>query len=402
VVAGSLDNAGVNAWLARGDNEWRPVDGLFPRSGNYYTLVPTDLNGDGAVDICGASFGEGIKIWSGERQGALVTTRALNVEALAAQGQAAVPEVTENNVFKTINGVVEYKVGPGDVLEITQWESNSSQKEEILVRPDGNISYGLVEDLHVSGLTSSEVDKLLTAGLQRFVKAPRIDVAVKEYKSKYVRILGAVVHDGTARTGAGKYKLDGRTTVLEMLTQAGGPTPDADLKSVRVRRSSGQTVGLNLYQAIIKGDLSQDLVLDNDDLIYLPNLSKDGNRVYVFGEVEKPGAYTFAGSEMRLLDAISEAGGTTVFASASETRVVRGDISRPEILTADLSRLLEQGDRSQNVMLASGDLIYVPRSGLGDVKIFSERVRPLLELILWPARVVNDWDRATDVTGLRN
>ena len=57
---------------------------------------------------------------------------------------------------------------------------------------------------------------------------------------------------------------------------------DADLKSIRVRRKSGQTMALNLYQAIIKGDDSQDIVLDNGDLIYLPSLSKDGNRVYVF------------------------------------------------------------------------------------------------------------------------
>jgi len=210
------------------------------------------------------------------------------------------------------------------------------------------------------------------------------------------------VHDGTARTGAGKYKLDGKTTLLEMITQAGGPQPDADLKSVRVRRKSGQTMALNLYQAIIKGDASQDIVLDNGDLIYLPNLAKDGNRVYVFGEVKNPGAYTFAGSEMRLLDAISEAGGTTPFARGSETRVVRGDISKPEILTADVTRLIEKGDRSQDVVLASGDLIYVPRSGFGDVKLFGDRIRPLLEMILYPARVVKDWDDALDITGVRN
>ena len=137
-------------------------------------------------------------------------------------------------------------------------------------------------------------------------------------------------------------------------------------------------------------------------MIFLPSLSNDGNRVYVFGEVKEPGAYTFAGSEMRLLDAISEAGGTTAFARSSATRVVRGDISQPEILTADFSRLIEKGDRSQNVVLASGDLIYVPRSGLGDVRLFGERIRPLLEMILWPARIVNDWDDALDVTGIRD
>jgi hypothetical protein len=55
------------------------------------------------------------------------------------------------------------------------------------------------------------------------------------------------------------------------------------------------------------------------------------------------------------------------------------------------------GDQSQNVALVSGDMVYVPRSGWGSINLFAKRIRPLLELLLWPARVVNDWDRAYDV-----
>jgi polysaccharide export outer membrane protein len=113
--------------------------------------------------------------------------------------------------------------------------------------------------------------------------------------------------------------------------------------------------------------------------------------------VEEPGSYTFKNNKIRLIDAISEAGGTTPFASKSDTKIVRGDITRPEIITADLGNLLKNGDQSQNVALVSGDLVYVPRSGWGSINLFAKRIRPLLELILWPARVVNDWDRAYDV-----
>jgi len=81
--------------------------------------------------------------------------------------------------------------------------------------------------------------------------------------------------------------------------------------------------------------------------------------------------------------------------------VVRGDITQPEILSADLTRLVEKGDRSQNILLASGDMVYVPRSGFGDIKLFYDRVRPLLELVLWPARVVIDWNSAADITGVK-
>jgi protein involved in polysaccharide export with SLBB domain len=92
---------------------------------------------------------------------------------------------------------------------------------------------------------------------------------------------------------------------------------------------------------------------------------------------------------MRLIDAISEAGGPTVFATASSTKVVRGDINKPEVLSADLERLLEEGDQTQNVMLASGDLVYVPRNAFGDVNIFLQQIKPLFDLIKQPPSAVN-------------
>jgi polysaccharide export outer membrane protein len=212
-------------------------------------------------------------------------------------------------------------------------------------------------------------------------------VIVKKYDSKFIRLSGAIASNGPG-TGPGKYRLTAKTTALEMITQYGGTTKEADLGDIKIRRKNGQSISLNLFAAINKGDLSQDLVLDDGDLIFVPTLEEGGRRVYVFGEVENPGAYTIAGSEMRLFDAISKAGGATVFASADGTRVVRGDPASPEIITADLS---------QNVVLASGDMVYVPRSGWGHINLYNQRIRPLMELILWPARTVIDWYTASDL-----
>jgi protein involved in polysaccharide export with SLBB domain len=198
-------------------------------------------------------------------------------------------------------------------------------------------------------------------------------------------------------TGPGRYWLKGKSTVLGMIAQAGGPTKDGNLNDVRIRRKNGQMVSLNLFKTINQGDLSQDPVVDDGDLIFIPTLAEEGNRVYVFGEVENPGAYTFTGTNFRLFDAISEAGGATVFASTESTRVVRGDPTRPELINADLKSLIEEGDQSQNMVLASGDLVYVPRSGWGEINLVNKRIRPLMELILWPARTVIDWHNAADL-----
>ena len=169
------------------------------------------------------------------------------------------------------------------------------------------------------------------------------------------------------------------------------------MNNINIRRKNGDSISLNLFKAIHQGDPSKDFVLDDGDVVFIPTLDENDHRVYVFGEVEAPGFYTFKDNKIRLIDAISEAGGTTPFAAKSDTRIVRGDITKPEIITANLRNLVENGDQSQNVALVSGDMVYVPRSGWGNINLFAKRIRPLLELLLWPARVVNDWDRAYDV-----
>jgi polysaccharide export outer membrane protein len=100
---------------------------------------------------------------------------------------------------------------------------------------------------------------------------------------------------------------------------------------------------------------------------------------------------------MRLLDVVSQAGGFTVFAHEDSTKVVRGDPTRPEVISADLKKLMEEGDQTQNVALANGDLVFVPRSAIGNVNRFVKRITPLIQLILMPATIINQYDRAYDV-----
>ncbi|UCG04782.1 MAG: VCBS repeat-containing protein, partial [Desulfobacterales bacterium] len=307
ILASSINQHGILAWRNKGNDQWEIFQGQFPSSGNYYEMVSADLNGDGHLDICAASSGEGIKIWPG-KAGSAFAARYMEIEQLGeANRLAALEAPLENDVFVTINGVAEYKIGPGDVIEITVWNGNEQTKEEILVRQNGKISFGFVEDLAVNGLTASQLDALLTRRIGEYVRKPRIDVVVKKYDSKFVTLLGAIGAPGLKELGPGKYKLSGRTTLLEIITRAGGPTRDADLKNVSVRRKDGRSVSLDLFKAIQQGNPEQDFILDDGDVVFVPAYDKNGNRVYVFGEVLKPGAYEYTGSKMRLFDAISEA-----------------------------------------------------------------------------------------------
>ncbi|MEJ2729616.1 MAG: FG-GAP-like repeat-containing protein [Deltaproteobacteria bacterium] len=397
ILASSLDSMGLRAWLNKGGHSWKEFNGLFPYTGIYYGIALADLNADGHLDICATSYGEGIQIWPGNT-GPAIKARQMEIEQLpTADRLAAMQAPMENAVFATVNGIEEYKVGPGDILEITYWEANTPKKEEIVIRPDGKISFGFVEDLYVNGLTLSQLDNLLTKHIKKYLRKPRLDVIVKEYHSKTITLLGAIQYRSQPNTGPGEYILRGKTTLIESITKAGGPSEKANLTSVNIRRKNGDSVTINLFKAINHGDPSKDFVLDDDDVVFIPTLDKDGRKVYVFGEVETPGAYTFESEKIRLLDAISKAGGPTVFASQSNTKIVRGDITKPEIITSNLRGLLEKGDQSQNVALVAGDLVYVPRSGWGDINLFFKRIKPLLELIVYPARTVMEYDRAYDV-----
>ncbi len=396
LLAGSVNSKGIKAWKNAGPNSWTPIKGRFPSKGIFYGIEIADLDKDGRDDICAASFGEGIKIWLGKEKdvGSSRVRQAQKVSALELSAISAEPE--ENSTFTTVSGVPEYKIGPGDVIEITLWKGPTATRELITVKPSGKISFNMADNLYANGLTASQLDDTITGGLMKYIKKPRVDVIVKEYKSKFVTILGP----GAAwagRTGGGKNYLTGRTTIVEIFSQNVSLHQNANLAEVGLRRKNGQTLKLNLFNAILRGETGQDVVLDGGDVIYIPLITKEDNRVYIFGEVDKPGVYAFSGSEMRLLDVVSQAGGVTIFAHEDSTKIVRGDPTRPEVISSDLKKLMEEGDQTQNVALANGDLVFVPRSSIGNVALFVKRIQPFMKLILTPVTIIKGYDDAADI-----
>ena len=74
---------------------------------------------------------------------------------------------------------------------------------------------------------------------------------------------------------------------MEVLSESVALDRNANLAEISLRRKSGQTLKLDLYKAIMRGDASQDVVLDGGDAIFIPLITKDANRVYILGEVDK-------------------------------------------------------------------------------------------------------------------
>jgi len=135
----------------------------------------------------------------------------------------------------------------------------------VTVRPDGFITLPLVNEVQVVGLTTAELRNLLEQKYSEFVTSPSVTVRVAGIASNEILLLGEV-----ARPGA--YPLTNNSSILEVLTRAGGLSRFADRDNIRVmRRSEGKVTEFVVdYDAILKGDLKQDILLRPGDRILVP------------------------------------------------------------------------------------------------------------------------------------
>lgn len=301
---------------------------------------------------------------------------------------ARMSKVEENTVFTEKRGYPEYKVGPLDILEITFRTGSEHKTDTIIVRSDRTISYSFVDNLPVAGLTVQELDEKLTEGLEVFVRNPRIDIVVKEFRSKNALVMGEIGAHRYAYNEAvgGRFFLDGKTTLLDLLVMAGGYTKDADIKKVKLIRGD-KTYHINLYDIIYRGEVEQNVIIDDGDVVDVPELPVYGERVYVLGEVNRQGIYSLK-DVPDLLAALSFAGSFTRTAVEENTLIIRGyqPGKKPLVLTADINAILKKGDIGQNIPLVNGDIVYVPRSTIGNINEFIITTVPLLDYLLYPGK----------------
>lgn len=302
--------------------------------------------------------------------------------------------VTENQVFSEASGVPEYRIGPNDILEVTSRIGDRVESTIVTVNSLGRISYSFVDDLYVSGMTPSQIDEVLTRALSNYIRRPRIDVMVKEYKSKSAMIIGFLTSlQGTTvgKAASGRVFLKGKTTLVDLIALAGGYTVDADIRRIKLTRG-GETYLVNLYDIISRGDQSQNVIIDAGDVVTVPELPTFGDRVYVLGEVVRQGIYPLKQAQ-DLLGALSLAGNFTDVAQEENTLVIRGyrPGSEPLVMMADVNAILREADITQNIPLQDGDLVYVPPRRIGDINRWISNTLPLLGILLWPGEFADKY-----------
>jgi len=297
--------------------------------------------------------------------------------------------LSENKVFKTIDGVAGYRIGAGDLLSLTFWQGGKSTEYKVTVQVDGTVSLPYQAALQVSGLTPREVDKHVTKILERFERKPRVDVLVLKARSKTVSIFGEVQNLTRQPTGPGTYFLKGKESLVNFLSRAGGPGKEADLTKVQILRN-GKTVMLNLDKAIKQGDWKENAILDDGDTIFIPSLAQSKRRVYVLGEVKKPGIVEFTG-DINFLDAVAKSGGLSKNAYLPDIRVLRADRDAPLIIPVDFQRFMEKGDLSQNIALQDKDMLIIPKRPIANWNEWIADIMPTFNALLAPVNIVSQY-----------
>jgi polysaccharide export outer membrane protein len=250
----------------------------------------------------------------------------------------------------------EYTIGPRDVLGITVW-GQADLSRDYGVDPDGFIPFPLIGRVKAAGSTPKELAGQLTELLGKdYLVNPQVIVNVKEYLSQKVQVLGAAEKPGV-------YYLTGPTTLLEVLSRAGGFASTAGKQVLLVRNhgasdgsSAAQRLSLEKIQA---GDPSENTRVQNQDIVIVSRAQ--AYSYFVFGEVKKPGAYTLD-KETNILEGITVAGGFTDKAAPGRTRVIRSTPQGQKVIEVDMNDILRRGREAKGVMLQESDVVVVPES----------------------------------------
>lgn len=219
------------------------------------------------------------------------------------------PEV----ISPEVSGIaITYRIDKEDVLEISVWR-HPELLREVIVRPDGMISFPLVGDMPAVGKTLTQLDEELTKSLSSYVKEPQISIMVESFGWKK--------------------------------------------------------------------EVPEEVFLEENPEVSVMIKKFGGKKVVVLGDVAKPGVYTYTG-DIRLIETLALAGDCTKYAVKNNILIIRGDIhSNPTVISSNMLAFLKNAKLSENVLIQPQDVIFVPRSLIGNINAFIETITPIVDMV---------------------
>ena len=291
----------------------------------------------------------------------------------------------------------DFVLGPGDELKMTVW-GYPELSEQVIILPDGTVSYPLIGSLKAAGLTTRELATTISRALEAQIHSPNVSLVVSQMRSRQFSVVGDVERAGTFPLW------NDQVTVLEAVAQAGGLKSTALAQDTAVLRVSAQgharqVISASLAMALEDGDSKAFLTLQPGDVVYVPSQS-DRRKVCVLGEVAAPGLYALT-PKMTVVEGLTAAGWAKPSGVLRNVMVVRrSETGEQEFFKLDAQRIITKQDWTQDLPLKPGDIVYVPEhliAKIGEfVSFFSSQVEPAAHAYLRvydsvnPANVVVD------------
>jgi len=237
----------------------------------------------------------------------------------------------------------ESALGPGDALRIFVY-GHPDMTTEAKVSETGKITFPLVGEVLVDGLTPSEAEKKIANLLESrdILRKPQVIVVAASLQSQMVSVLGNVRNQG-------RYPIEGKRSLTEILAMAGGIIPEGGELITLIRYDGKKFVKevIDVLEMVRVGDLSRDVDVRSDDLIYVER----AHRFYIYGEVQRAGAYRLE-RNMTVMQALSLGGGLTLRGTERGLRIQRRDID---------GNLKEISAKSGD-LIQPDDVIYIKES----------------------------------------
>lgn len=256
-----------------------------------------------------------------------------------------------------------YHIGAGDILDIRILNRPQLSRESVRVEGNGVIRMPLIEgEIQAACKSEGELANEISKRYLKYYRNPQVDVFVKEYHAREVALLGAV-------NGQGRYQMQRRLRLLELLTFAKGTSDKAGqtINIIRAPRTDicensgestseqGAFISLRLIDTL-RGEAKANPYLQSGDIVTIP----EADQVYVIGSVNRPGSLPLR-EPITVSRAIAMTGGPQRDAKTDKVHIVRqlpnGDKSEIYVNLSAITR-----KHAEDVMLQPNDIVEVPES----------------------------------------
>lgn len=253
--------------------------------------------------------------------------------------------------------VGDYLLGPGDLLQITVFETKELNAE-VRVSSRGFISLPLLDTVGVSNLTAAEAEeKIETLLKNKYLQDPHVSVYIKEHVSKQITLVGSFKKPGT-------YDYVSKRKLLDVIAIAEGLSDNAGSSAYITRYDQNVDKNINYFidldQLIRKGNMEQNIVVMGGDVIFIP----ETGQCFVDGAVRKPGTYPLR-SGMTITEVIALAGGLAGYADSDKIKLIRhmGKGKERKVLSLSYNDL--QAGVGDTLLIKDQDIIFAESSSSG-------------------------------------